>query len=170
MKHSPGDLPYFEATISGRVRTAFTRLAYQTMIRFLTFLVLCLCAHSVQAQPEVNQITAAVQRYIDGTSLNDSTLILSAFYEDAHLFLSREGQDIWLMPVQEYASGFDRAKRGQPNGRTGVIISVEQQNDIALAKARIELPSRDMTFIDVFILKRLSGEWKIISKAATRIN
>ena len=134
------------------------------------YLLLFLFTWPSQAQSEIDQIGAAIQRYIDGTSQNDSELIFSAFYDGAHLFLSREGQEIWLMPVQEYASGFGKGKRGQPNGRTGTILSIEQQNDIALAKAEIEIPSREMKFIDVFILKRLSGEWKIISKAATRID
>jgi len=136
----------------------------------LPFLVLFLLVPlSVQAQSEVDQISAAIQRYIDGTSYNDPELIMSAFYEDADMFLSREGHEIWLMPVREYASRFGNAEKGEHNGRTGKIISVEQQNDIALAKAEIEIPASGMKFIDVFILKRLSGEWKIISKAATRI-
>ena len=118
---------------------------------------------------EEDQIRAALKKYIDGTSLNDSALIADAFYEDAFLFLSKEGQEIWLMPVSDYAGGFDRGERGKPNGRTGKIISIDQQNDIALAKAEIEIPASNLKFIDVFILKRLSGEWKIISKAATRI-
>ena len=122
------------------------------------------------SQSEVDLIGEAVQQYIDGTSMNDSELIKAAFYEDAFLFLSREGQEIFLMPIQEYASRFDRGERGQPNGRLGKIISIEQQNDIALAKAEIEIPDSGLKFIDVFILKRLSGEWKIISKAATRVD
>ena len=54
-------------------------------------------------------------------------------------------------------------------GGRGKIIGVEQFNDIALAKAEIVIPSSELKFVDVFILKRLSGEWKIISKAATRV-
>ena len=135
----------------------------------LLFTLVLLIVQPVQAQSEVQQIGDTIQRYIDGTSLNDSELIRSAFYDDADLFLSKEGHEIWLMPIDEYASGFDRGERGQPNGRIGRIISIEQQNDIALAKAEIEIPASNLKFIDVFILKRLSGEWKIISKAATRI-
>ena len=73
------------------------------------------------------------------------------------------------MPIEDYAGGFNRGTRGEPNGRLGKILSIEQMNDIASAKAEIEIPSSNMKFIDVFILKRLAGEWKIISKAATRL-
>ena len=136
----------------------------------LLCILVFLIAIPSNAQSEVDQIGATIQRYIDGTSYNDPELIMSAFYEDADMFLSREGHEIWLMPVKEYASRFGNAEKGEHNGRTGKIISVEQQNDIALAKAEIEIPASEMKFIDVFILKRLSGEWKIISKAATRID
>ena len=133
------------------------------------FLMLVCLTPAAKAQTDIDSIGAAIQKYIDGTSYNDPDLIQEAFYEDAFLFLSKEGQEIWLMPIEDYAGGFKRGERGKPNGRIGQIISIEQQNDIALAKAEIEIPANDMKFIDVFILKRLSGEWKIISKAATRI-
>lgn len=134
----------------------------------LTFILL-ISTTCAMAQSQKDQIGAALQKYIDGTSLNNPELISAAFYEEAYLFLSKEGQEIFLMPVHEYADLFNRGEKGKPNGRQGKILSIDQQNDIALAKAEILIPSRDMKFIDVFILKRLSGEWKIISKAATRI-
>lgn len=46
---------------------------------------------------------------------------------------------------------------------------IDVANNIALAKAEIKIPSRDMVFIDIFLLKKLSGQWKIISKAATQM-
>ena len=134
------------------------------------FLLALLLVNTSNAQSEVDLIGEAIQKYLDGTSYNDSELILSAFYDDAFLFLSKEGQEIWLMPVKEYASRFDQGERGKHTGRTGKIISIEQQNDIALAKAEIKIPASGLKLMDVFILKRLSGEWKIISKAATRID
>ena len=134
----------------------------------LAFLLL-LHVTGVKAQSEDDLIRAALQKYIDGTSQNDPDLIVQAFYEEAYLFLSKEGHEIWLMPVRDYADGFNRGERGKPNGRTGKILSIDQHNDLALAKAEIVIPSRGLRFIDVFILKRLAGEWKIISKAATRI-
>ena len=89
-------------------------------MRFVVLCVLMSCfTLNVQAQSEIDSIGAAIQNYIDGTSLNDPELILSAFYEEADLFLSREGYEIWLMPVKEYASRFEQGERGQLNGRTG---------------------------------------------------
>ena len=136
----------------------------------LFFFVLCVSIFTpVHAQSDLDLIGAAIQKYIDGTSFNDPDLIQEAFYEEAFLFLSKEGEEIWLMPMTEYAGGFNRGARGEPNGRLGKILSIEQLNDIAFAKAEIEIPARGMKFIDLFILKRLSSGWKIISKAATRL-
>ena len=140
------------------------------MMKLVTLVfLLFLSNQDAYAQSEEHLIREALLRYINGTSLNNPEMIADAFYDDAYLFLSKEGQEIWLMPVWEYADLFNRGERGQPNGREGEILSIDQQNDIALAKAEIRIPARSMRFIDVFILKRLSGEWKIISKAATQI-
>ena len=46
-------------------------------------------------------------------------------------------------------------------------MTIDQSNDIAMAKAEIKIPARNMHFIDIFLLKKLEGQWKIISKAAT---
>ncbi len=133
------------------------------------FVLILFTATHVAAQSEIEQIGASIQKYIDGTSLNDPDLISEAFYEEAFLFLSKEGHDIWLVPIAEYAAGFNRGERGTPNGRTGRVLSIEHYNDIALATAEITIASANLKFIDVFILKRLDGAWKVISKAATRV-
>ncbi|MFK7847068.1 MAG: nuclear transport factor 2 family protein [Rhodothermales bacterium] len=133
------------------------------------FLLLLSHINCAQAQSEKDLIKTAIQKYIDGTSLNNPELISEAFYDDAYLFLSKEGEEIWLVPVEDYAGFFNKGDKGKPNGRTGKILSIDQQNDIAIAKAEILIPSNDLKFIDLFLLKKLSGEWKIISKAATRI-
>ncbi|MEM6796142.1 MAG: nuclear transport factor 2 family protein [Acidobacteriota bacterium] len=47
---------------------------------------------------------------------------------------------------------------------------MDRANDIATAKAEIRLANGGARYIDLFLLKRLQGEWKIISKSATRID
>lgn len=117
---------------------------------------------------EDSQIRAAIQKYIDGTSYNKPELIEEAFYEEADLFLSHPDREIWVMPISEYAGGFAKREHGEFNGRTGKVLSVERTNDLATATAEILLPKGDARYVDVFLLKKLGGEWKIISKAATR--
>ena len=106
--------------------------------------------------------------YLEGSSTNQPDMIERAFYPEADLYLSKEGHDVWLMSVQEYSKLFDRGIPGTPNGRIGNILSMDIEQDIALAKAEILIPKASLRFIDAFLLKKIAGDWKIISKTATR--
>ncbi len=119
------------------------------------------------SQSEEQAIRETLQNYIKGSSYNDMEMIQDAFYVDADLFLSKEGQEIWVLSPKEYANLFQNREQGVFNGREGKILAIDYANDIATAKAEIRIPSRKQHFVDLFLLKKLSGEWKIISKAAT---
>ncbi|MEM1258369.1 MAG: nuclear transport factor 2 family protein [Bacteroidota bacterium] len=123
----------------------------------------------ISAQSGVEAIQQTLINYINGSSYNDSDLIQSAFYEEAPLFLSKKGQEIWVLSPKEYAAPFENREKGQFNGRQGRILTIDLANNIASAKAEIKIPSKELLYIDIFLLKKLSGEWKIISKAATQI-
>ncbi len=122
---------------------------------------------SMSAQSEETAIRETLQKYLDGSSHSNPEQITSAFYAEADLFLSKKDQELWILSPQEYADLFKNREKGKFNGRIGKILAIDQASDIASAKASIEIPSRNMTFIDIFLLKKLQGEWKIISKAAT---
>lgn len=130
----------------------------------LLFLVLSLCAQS-----EEEAIRQTLQNYIDGSSYNNQELIQSAFYEDADLFLSKKDQELWVLSPKEYANLFKNREQGKFNGRNGNILMIDYANNIASAKAEILIPKQGLKFIDIFLLKKLDGKWKIISKAATQI-
>ncbi|MEM1339295.1 MAG: nuclear transport factor 2 family protein [Bacteroidota bacterium] len=130
----------------------------------LVALVLCFISHS---QSEEQAIRETLQKYIKGSSYSDMEMIQAAFYKDADLFLSKDGQEIWVLTPKQYAELFQNREQGVFNGREGKILTVDQANDIAMAKAEIRIPNRKLHFVDLFLLKKLSGEWKIISKAAT---
>lgn len=138
----------------------------KTQFLTLTFLLLTL---SLSAQSEEEAIRQTLQNYIDGSSYNDQELIQSAFYENADLFLSKKDQELWILSPEEYANLFKNREKGKFNGRNGKILMVDYANNIASAKAEILIPERGLTFIDIFLLKKLNGKWKIISKAATQI-
>lgn len=121
----------------------------------------------LSAQSEDENIRRTIQKYIDGSSYNNSEMIQEAFYEEANLFLSHKEKALWIVPIRTYASWFEKKEKGKFNGRTGKIRAVDVSNDIATAKAEILISGSDVRYIDVFILKKLKGTWKIISKAAT---
>lgn len=130
-------------------------------------LFLVLFSSIVSAQSELELIQQTLMNYINGSSYNDADKIQSAFYEEADLFLSKKDQEIWVLSPKEYTDLFQNRTKREFNGREGKILTIDFANNIASAKAEIKIPSRNMLFIDIFLLKKLSGEWKIISKAAT---
>ena len=129
----------------------------------LVFLPTCLLAQT----EEEAAIKKCIQNYLDGTSYNKPESIEKAFYPEANLFLSHKDKELWIVPISEYTTWFKNDKQGQFNGRIGRIISIDLDNNIALAKAEILIPDKKMEFIDLFLLKKIQGEWKIISKSAS---
>lgn len=119
------------------------------------------------SQSEEASIRTTLNQYLEGSSYNNTEMIEKAFYKEAELFLSKEGQEIWVLSPKEYAALFENRTKGEFNGRETSILDIDINHTIASAKAEIRIESRNMRFIDIFLLKKLSGKWKIISKAAT---
>jgi len=64
---------------------------------------------------------------------------------------------------KEYIS---KIKQGEKSKRIGRIISIDFENDAAIAKAEIVIPDWRI-FTDYFLLLRYEGSWKIIHKSYT---
>lgn len=131
------------------------------------------CSLNVHAQNENSaaekaQIVTAINHYIDGTSYSYVDRIEKAFYEEADLFLDNKEKTLWVVPSKEYIGWFKKNEPGKFTGRIGNIISIDQFENIATAKAEILIPESNLRFIDMFLLKKIKGEWKIISKTAGR--
>jgi putative intracellular protease/amidase len=135
------------------------------------FFTLLLTVQSVMlfAQSENEAVAACIQNYIEGTSYNKPHKISQAFYSEANLFLSHKEKPLWVVPISEYAKWFQKGQAGVFNGRLGRIISLNIVNDIALAKAEILIPEKKQEYIDMFLVKKIQGEWKIVSKTASMI-
>lgn len=114
------------------------------------------------------EIEIALNNYLNGSSYSRPEQIKSAFYPDSDMFLHHDKEPIYRMNSLEYAALFEKRERDVFNGRFGKILDIDVAGNIATAKAEILMPSIKARFFDVFILKKLDGEWKIISKAADR--
>ena len=136
----------------------------------LLFFQTTISAEGSEEYPSESGIRACLQAYLDGTSYNDTDLIRSAFYEDARLFLSHPEREIWIVSIDEYLGFFANREKGKASGREGEILSIDRTGIIATAKAEIRSTTNEARYIDLFLLKRIEGEWKIISKSATRTN
>ncbi|MEW6991841.1 nuclear transport factor 2 family protein [Colwelliaceae bacterium 6441] len=112
------------------------------------------------------QISIAINNYIQGTSYNYPEKISEAFYHDANLLLEKKDQPVWRVPAKEYVSWFTKNKTGRFTGRIGEILNIDVSGTIATAKVEIIIPDKERRFIDLFLLKKIANDWKIISKTA----
>ncbi len=131
-------------------------------------LFLALFSASSLANVENNEIKKVLDNYIQGTSFNYPDKIASAFYSDANLLLENKDKVVWRVPAQEYVSWFKKSNLGNFTGRIGEILNIEVSGSIATAKVEIMIPDKQRRFVDLFLLKRIDNDWKIISKTAVR--
>ena len=137
------------------------------MKKYIVTLIALFCIQITNAQTETEQVQKTLQKYMDGSSYNKQELILSAFTDNATLYLS--GRDGFKMYTpKQYADFFKNGKKGEFNGRDAKILAIEVIKDIATAKVEIAGPERKWVYIDLFLLKKTEEGWKIISKTATR--
>lgn len=136
------------------------------LTQLLTLAVMVLMSSSALAGNERASVLEALNDYIQGTSYSDPEQIKSAFQKDANLYLGRKGEPLWTVPAKEYISWFENKPRGAFTGRVGEILSLDIEGKIATAKAEIIIPKKQIRFVDMFLLKKLDGNWKIISKSA----
>ncbi|OEK00397.1 hypothetical protein BFP97_02210 [Roseivirga sp. 4D4] len=131
-----------------------------------TALLLIISLH-LKGQSDQEQITSVLNDFIEGTSYNYPDKILSAFYPGTPMFLHNDADTVMIYSAERYASLYTRRPPGTRNKRYGKILSIDVVKDIASAKIETLIPSFDKQFIDLVLLKKIEGHWKIISKAAT---
>ena len=145
------------------------------MIQFLLRTVLACYLLSIAvvgtaatADQDDNGIRETVRLYLHGTSFNVQDEINQAFHATSRLYLDGKNDAEWELSGQEYAKLFSQGKIGQFNGRHGRLIKVDVSGKVATAKAEIHIPQQGVRYVDVFLLKKIAGNWKIISKSAHR--
>ena len=137
------------------------------MKQYLFLIIASIFSQTLFAQSETEQITNTLINYIEGTSYTKPNQIKKAFYTDANLYLDKKDEDVWIVPIKEYTSWFKKGKKGLFTGRIGNILSIGFSNGIATAKAEIIIASKGIKYIDMFLLKNINNQWKIISKTAS---
>lgn len=138
------------------------------MKHFFLFIGFLVFSISLAAQSEKSQIETTLLHYINGTSYNQPERIEKAFYADANLYLENKEKKLWIVPSKKYQSWYENKAHGKFNGRLGNIIAIDQFQTIATAKVEILFPEDNLRYLDLFLLKKIDGEWKIISKTASK--
>ncbi len=140
------------------------------MIRivFLSFLFLLTNVITVFAQEaDRAQIEQVLNDFIEGTTYNYPEKILSGFLPGAPMYLHNRADTLLIYTVEEYAALYERRQRGSRNKRYSKILALDIVLNVAYAKLEVLVPSFDMRFYDLLLLKKIDDEWKIISKCTS---
>jgi putative intracellular protease/amidase len=130
--------------------------------------LLSLHAHAADIAGERDAVVRVLNDYIEGSGHSDPLRLQRAFHPDAVLLLSRPDRPYWSVGAQEYIGWFSGDKVGRPTGRIGNLLSIDIEGDTASAKVEILMPAQKARFVDLFLLRKLEGAWKIVAKTATR--
>ncbi len=115
------------------------------------------------AQSEFEAITNTLMDYIEGTANGEPERIARAFHKDLNLY-TISSDTLRVRDGQKYISYF---KPGVKANRIGRIISIDYENDAAVAKVEIVAPGGKKIFTDYMMLLKVKGHWKIIHKSYT---
>lgn len=143
------------------------KLTLQGILLSIITLLISLHSKPVMANSEPQKIRSTLDNYIQGTSYSYPEKITKAFYTDANLLLEKKNQAVWRVSSKDYASWFSKKTPGTYTGRIGEILNIEISDSIATAKVEILIPDKQHRYIDLFLLKKIKNQWKIISKTAT---
>lgn len=119
--------------------------------------------HNINAQSELEKINETLLNYIEGTANGEPERVRKAFDTSLNLYhVKNDSLVTWK--GKNYV---DNIKQGKKNNRIGRIISVDYENDAAIAKVEILMPKWKRIYTDYMMLLKIKGEWKIIHKSFT---
>lgn len=120
-------------------------------------------AQTENSKSEIEQITATLMDYIEGTANGEPERLKSAFHPDFNLYTVSETDSLRIRSGKGYIAG---VKEGEKANRIGRIVSIDYEKDAAIAKAEIVIPNWRI-FTDYFLLLKYEGSWKIVHKSYT---
>jgi Putative lumazine-binding len=115
------------------------------------------------SKSEIEQITATLMNYIEGTANGEPERLRKAFHPEFNLYTVTEKDSLRIRSGEKYIADI---KTGEKANRIGKIISIDYENNAATAKAEIVIPNWRI-FTDYFLLLKYEGSWKIVQKSYT---
>ena len=111
----------------------------------------------------IAQITETLMNYIDGTANGEPEKVRKAFHPDFNLYTVTDKDSLMIRSGEKYISNI---KPGEKANRIGRIVSIDVENNAAMAKVEIVVPNWRI-FTDYFLLVKYEGSWKIVQKSYT---
>lgn len=109
---------------------------------------------------DFEQITEVLNHYIEGTVSGQQQRLRKAFHPDFNLY-TVTNDTLWVRSGKQYIAD---VKEGQKTNRIGRIVSIDIENNAAMAKVEIAIPNWRI-FTDYFLLLKYQGSWKIVQKS-----
>ena len=133
------------------------------------FFLLCLLLGTLQltAQTELELITSTVTDYIEGTANGNQDRIRNAFHEDLNLYAIDGENKLITRSGQKYIAAIEEGKK---YNRIGHIVSIDYENNAAVAKVSILMPDIKRMYTDYLLLLKVEGQWKVIHKSYTFVD
>ncbi|MEM8525931.1 MAG: nuclear transport factor 2 family protein [Bacteroidota bacterium] len=116
------------------------------------------------AQSETEAISQTLMDYIEGSTNGKPDLLKKAFHPDLNLYYVKDNA-IKTWTGEAYIAD---TKEGKPTGESGRILSIDYENNAAVAKVEISHPKSATPYIDYFMLLKVEEEWVIVHKMFTK--
>ncbi|MEZ4984675.1 MAG: nuclear transport factor 2 family protein [Saprospiraceae bacterium] len=120
-------------------------------------------AQSATEKSDIEQITATLMDYIEGTANGQPDRLKQAFHPDFNLYTVTTEDSLMIRSGEQYIANI---KEGQKSNRIGRIIAIDYEKDAAAAKVEIIVPNWRI-FTDYFLLLKYEGAWRIVQKSYT---
>ncbi len=118
---------------------------------------------NANGQSEIEKINNVLYDYIEGTANGEPDRLKEAFHEDFNLyFVSNDTVRVWS--GKKY---IENVKPGSKSNRIGKVISIDFEDNAAIARIEILMPSRKRIYTDYLLLLKVKNQWKIIHKSFT---
>ena len=135
------------------------------MKKSLALLLVLFCFQTIQAQSELIAISQTLTDYIEGSTEGQPNRLKTAFHPDLNLYSIGKEEKLNIWSGTAY---IEDTKEGKPTGEGGKIISIDYENNIAVAKVEISHPKSPSTYVDYFMLLKIEGKWTIMHKMYTK--
>ncbi len=119
---------------------------------------------SAYAQNEKDQIKKTLLDYIEGTANGEPERLKQAFHPDLNLYAVGEDGEIKARSGQKYIEIFTDGKK---RNRIGKIVSIDYENNAAIAKIEVDMPGMKRMYTDYLLLLKSKDGWKIVHKSYT---
>lgn len=135
------------------------------MNKILILLCLVFGVQTITAQTDLEAITSTLMDYVEGTANGEPERVKRAFHPELNLYSIRnDSVNVWY--GQDYTGGITKGKK---SNRIGRVVSIDYENDAAIAKIEILMPGPKRIYTDYLMLLKYQGSWKIIHKSFTYV-